>query len=808
MLELKNIYKEYRTTSICVKALKDISIKFRKSEFVSVLGPSGCGKTTLLNIIGGLDGYTSGDLMINGRSTKEYRSKDWDKYRNHTIGFVFQSYNLIMHLNVFENVEMALKLSGVSKEERIKRTNIVLERVGLLDKAKSLPNELSGGQMQRVAIARALINDPEILLADEPTGALDSETSIQILDLLKDIASDRLVIMVTHNPDLALKYSTRIVRLTDGVIVSDSNPYNEEMVKENININNKTSMSFLTALKLSFKNMLTKKARTILVSFAGSIGIIGIALILAMSNGFQTYIDEVQERSLSEYPLTIRKQTMNTSVVTDFLKQLDTKDEPLSDDIEVKNIVRTIKEILENNIETNDLSSFKEFIDNNEELQRITTDIKYTYNSNFYIYPTIENGDASIYPNYPLPSSLLPSNIRGYLSWQELLESDSLLSNKYELLAGNFPQEDNEILLIVNVKGQISDLALYMIGERTLTDLTGESENEDLPMAYSYDYFLDREIALLVDSDFYELQSSGDAIKRLYNVNSSGLSQDMSKLYNIIQNKATKLKISGIVRLQSTSTFDMSAFLGGVAYTTGLKKMVINKNLNSDVVQAQLASTDYDLYEKKPFSESSKTYVERLEALGYADLTKPDQILIYASSFDNKDRVLEIIDEYNKKAPAEQKIKYTDELGILMGSISEIVNAVSYVLIAFVSVSLIVSSIMIGVITYISVLERTKEIGVLRSIGASKKDISRVFNAETLIIGFVSGLLGIGVSLILLIPINSIIKSLTSIPRMGRLPLVGSLILILISTVLTLIAGIIPSRLAANKDPVKALRSE
>ena len=807
MLELKNIRKEYVTGETSTIALKNVSIKFRRNEFVSILGPSDCGKTTLLNIIGGLDRYDSGNLIINGKSTKEYKDKNWDTYRNHTIGFVFQSYNLIMHLTVAENVELALTLSGVSETERKQKTLEVLERVGLSDKAKVRPNQLSGGQMQRVAIARALINDPDILLADEPTGALDSTTGVQIMNLLKEIAKEKLVIMVTHNPELAEEYSTRLVRMMDGEILSDSNPVLEELevVKEDEKVK-KPSMSFWTSLKLSFKNMLTKKARTILVAFAGSIGIIGIALILSMSAGFQNYIDDIQEKTLSEYPLTIRSETTEMSFLMEIIKDVTSKPDEGRDQnkIYVNSILKDFINKKDESTTVNDLESFKHYLDNNEELPNLITDIKFSYRSNFYVYPG--NGDPSIV--YPLPSQ---TGANSMVSWVELIDNAGLLENKYELLKGSWPTKEDEIVLFVNSKGEITDIVLYMLGEITLSELLGTSTENELPVSYDLDYFIGQELKMLVDSDLYErldTPENGILFEKVTNSNSTN-----SKLASIIEKKSTSLKVTGIVKPTGESPMEVSTYIGGIGYNTKLKNFVIEKNKNSDVIQTQLASTETNILTGQPFvtdANNTKTenYNRVLRSLGYANLDNPDNILIYPKSFNDKERIIEIINEYNEQATESKKISFTDEVGLMISSVSEIVDAVSYVLIAFVSVSLIVSSIMIAVITYISVLERTKEIGILRSIGASKTDISRVFNAETLIIGFTSGIMGVGISLLLLIPINIIIEHFTSVPNMGQLPLAGGIALIIISTVLTLIAGIVPSMIAAKKDPVVALRSE
>ena len=816
MLELKNIRKEYVTGETTTIALKNLSVKFRKNEFVSILGPSGCGKTTLLNIIGGLDRYNSGNLIINGKSTKEYKDKDWDTYRNHTIGFVFQSYNLIMHLTVAENVELALTLSGVSESERRQKTLDVLERVGLSDKAKSKPNQLSGGQMQRVAIARALINDPDILLADEPTGALDSATGVQIMNLLKEIAKEKLVIMVTHNPELAEEYSTRIVRMIDGEIISDSNPVEEELevvqIDEKIK---KTSMSLFTSLKLSFKNMLTKKARTILVAFAGSIGIIGIALILSMSAGFQNYIDEIQEKTLSEYPLSIRSETNDLNFLMEIVKDVTAKpDETLEKDkIYVKPILKDFLTKKNDSEIVNDLKTFKEFIDSNEEIDDLVTDIKYSYTSDFYIYPYNEDPQRI----YPMTGDTGADS--SMVTWTELLDSQDLLDNKYELLAGAWPTKEDEIVLFVNSKGEITDIVLYMLGEISLAELTGTADvgTSTTPPSYELDYFINKKVKMLVRSDFYEEDtdpSDGILYKQIVSNNpSKDNKSDLIALTTLISKKGVDLKVTGVVKPTGLSPIDIPTYIGGIGYNTALKNFIIEKNSNSDVVKAQIASPEVNILTGGKFvtdgdSSKEEKHKSLLRGLGYADFAIPDSIKIYPKSFNSKERIIELIDEYNKQAPESKKITYSDEVGFMISSVSDIVDAVSYVLIAFVSVSLIVSSIMIAIITYISVLERTKEIGILRSIGACKRDISRVFNAETLIIGFTAGIMGVGISLLLLIPINIVIEHFTGVAQMGRLPVIGGILLVIISTVLTLIAGIIPSMIAAKKDPVVALRSE
>ncbi len=793
MLELHNIRKEYVVGDNVTIALDDLCLKFRHNEFVSILGPSGCGKTTLLNIIGGLDRYTSGDLVINGKSTKQFKDRDWDTYRNHTIGFVFQTYNLIMHLNVYENVELALTLSGINEAERKERVLNVLSRVGLDDKIYSLPNQLSGGQMQRVAIARALVNNPDILLADEPTGALDSVTSIQIMELLKEIAKEKLVVMVTHNPELAEEYSTRIIKIKDGHLIDDSMPVEElKPVEEKVN-NKKTSMSFFTALKLSFRNLLTKKTRTLLVALAGSIGIIGIALIMSMSHGFQSYIDRVQEDALSQYPLRIEQQTMDTTALMEKLMirgEEDVKKDP--NVVYINTIFSDVLKIMNENMEKNDVVSFKKFLDSNEEIKGLVTDIRYNYNADINIY----NDNSKTNRLYPSSNSMM-SMIGG---WQQLIDNQELLENQYELVSGEFPNAYNELLLILDQDGNLTDLSLYILGIISESDLyqTMLPNGKPLQTEYLHEQLLGLKYKAVADSNYFELNETNDLI-----VNNS----TPDKILSVIEKSGFELEIVGIVKANSNS--GMTAMFGGIGYTKSLVDKIMEINSSSNVIKAQLANTKIDMLTGLPFEgDVEEAYKSRLEYLGYADPENPDSINIYPKSFEAKERIIEIIKEYNLSVPVEKQIKYTDDVAFMIQSVNQIVNTVSYVLIAFVSVSLVVSSIMIGVITYISVLERTKEIGILRSIGASKKDISRVFNAETLIIGFTAGVLGIGISLLLLIPINSIIKYFTDIANMGKLPVVGGISLIIISTLLTLIAGLIPSRIAAKKDPVIALRSE
>ena len=805
MLELNQICKDYQTGEIVTHALKDVSVKFRNSEFVSILGPSGCGKTTLLNIIGGLDRYTSGDLVIDGISTKEYKDKDWDTYRNHTIGFVFQNYNLIMHINVESNVELALTLSGISEKERKARTHEVLERVGLLDKAKSLPNQLSGGQMQRVAIARALINNPDILLADEPTGALDSETSVQIMQLLKEIGNEKLVIMVTHNPELAENYSTRIINIKDGVIVSDTNPVTEEVVATTSDLNGakKKSMSFLTALKLSGNNLRTKLTRTILVAIAGSIGIIGIALILSMSNGFQTFIDTTEENALAEYPIEISESSTDMSVLSTIVQR--SMDAKTYDDgkIHVNNILSDSAKIIMESSTQNDLTSFKTYLESHKDINNYVLDIKYRYPSKFYIY-TNELDELNTYNHkltYPLQGI-------SFGNWMELIDNNEHLEKKYEMVNGTWPKEANEIVVFLDANGQISDMVLYMLGLRDAAEIAELMLGHDVEVedrVYEYSDIFGIDLKYLVNSDyFYQTEESGEYYQLVkYNTN---VPKEMSIIHGIVDKTDRHLKIVGIAKPKDQNS--MTSYLGGIGYTNKLNENIININNNAPATLKQLADPEKSIFSGNTLEEDGLTLEGMYKQLGYCDLDKPSSILIYPKSFDHKKKVIEYIDKYNAGVPEEQKIKYSDDVAVMISSVDNILNAVTYVLIAFVSVSLIVSSIMIGVITYISVLERTKEIGVLRSIGASKKDIRRVFNAETLIIGFASGIIGVAVSLLLLIPINLIIKHLTNIPNMGIMPWQGGIILVLISMGLTLIAGLIPSGFAAKRDPVVALRSE
>jgi len=809
MLRLKNIKKDYvLNEKEKVSALKGVSIDFRESEFVSILGQSGCGKTTLLNIIGGLDDYTDGDLIISGKSTKNFKDRDFDSYRNHKIGFIFQSYNLITHQSVLANVELALTLSGVSKKERRERAIKALENVGLKDQIYKRPNQLSGGQMQRVAIARALVNDPDIILADEPTGALDSRTSVQIMDLLKEISKDKLIIMVTHNEELANTYSTRVIKLLDGNIISDSNPYNYEDKKEEYKIK-KVSMNFLTALSLSFNNLLTKKGRTILTSFAGSIGIIGIALILSLSSGVNNYIAKVEEDALSSYPLEVQKNSMDTTELMNSLMGLSEKKENHEDGKVYSNdILVDMISTMTKGLQTNNLKEFKSFIDSNQRLKDLTLDIQYKYNVNLNIYKKDEKivqvNPSNLFNEMMPNSSNEMMTMSGYNTFTEMINNEDLLKSQYDLLAGSWPQNYNELVLIVNEDNEITDYVLYTLGIKDQDELQsifqsvmkGE-EIESKETSYTYDDLLNLEYKLVLPTSFYEKENDIWVKK-----------ETEDKIKDLIKN-GIDLKIVGIIRGNEEAT--TKSINGSVGYQSSLITEIISLINESEIVKEQESNKEINVFTGTSF-DSLSSYEKNLEILNVYDYDSPSSISFYAKDFDSKEEIINIIDDYNKeeqeKGKEENVIRYTDLVGTMIGSVSSIVNTISYVLIAFVTISLVVSSIMIGIITYISVIERTKEIGILRAIGASKKDISRVFNAETIIVGFTSGLIGILVTILLNIPINIIIKNITGISGISSLPIIGGVTLIVISMILTLIAGLIPSRVASRKDPVEALRVE
>ena len=934
MLEIKNITKDYETGSDTVHALRGVSIAFRDSELVAVLGHSGCGKTTLLNIIGGLDRYTSGDLIIDGRSTKEYKDRDWDTYRNHSIGFIFQSYNLIPHQTVLSNVELALTLSGVSKAERRKRAKEALEKVGLGDQLHKKPNQMSGGQMQRVAIARALVNDPEILLADEPTGALDSETSIQIMELVKEIAKDRLVIMVTHNPDLAHDYATRIVKLVDGQIKSDSQPFDPNTEKtessaekksKKAKSDKKSKMSFLTALSLSKNNLLTKKGRTFLTSFAGSIGIIGIALILSLSNGVQTYIDNVEQSTLASYPVQLEKETVDYSGLMSSMMDLHDDDENAQRDpdrVYTNDMSTNMTKVMLSEVKKNNLTDFMEEFKNDDAVMENVSEIKYTYNSKLYVFSrdvndkiirvnpstimqTAMGGDAanSISDMWGAASTFTGTDMSSRMNCFEELLSNDMTKNSYETLAGRLPENYDEVVVMVSDHNEISNMVLYTLGlldQQELADMMehvmkGERwEGGTSIESFSYDELLGLKFTALTSPELFQKNDKGGY---------DDMSGDQDYMEDALKN-GTELKIVGIIRPNSDSLISSSG-MGGIGYTSALTEYMINKTNDSELLKLQKDNPDTDIFTgidfpkkddkpEEPMSQqealqkvmeymsqeqiaqmfqavmqtlapeqqaevmqlpaeqqfaktmelaepnkvtgalmstltaeqmqqlqdmtkepetTEATYEKNMEILGEADFEKPDGIMIYAKDFDAKENISQFISDYNQKMTDSEReddvIEYTDYVGMMISSVSDIINAISYILIAFVGISLVVSSIMIGIITYISVLERTKEIGILRAMGASKGNISNVFNAETLIVGFVAGVIGILVTVLLNIPITSIIHKLTGIESISSsLPPVAGAILVVISMVLTLIAGLFPASVAAKKDPVIALRTE
>ena len=1022
MLELNNIVKKYSSGDNEVLALNGVNLKFRKNEFVSILGASGCGKTTMLNIIGGLDRYTDGDLVINGVSTKEFKDRDWDTYRNHSIGFVFQSYNLIPHQSVLSNVELALTLSGVSKSERRQRAKEALQKVGLGDQLHKKPSQMSGGQMQRVAIARALVNNPEILLADEPTGALDTTTSVQIMELLKAVAADRLVIMVTHNPELAAEYSTRIVRLSDGVVIDDTQPYEGDPVPEGGAVlakrpkrdkskgrKAKTSMSFLTALSLSMNNLLTKKGRTALTSFAGSIGIIGIALVLALSTGIQEYIDQVQEDTLSTYPLSIYETDTDMSAMMGAMTQVSESVENQEEGkIYVDDSMGTMMSAMTATV-SNNLEKFKIYLDENYiKIADKVSDIQYTYDFELQVFSgdgKTQISPTTIFDNMGdmfsgVGEMVANSGMAGFNVMSEMINNQELLDQQYEVVAGQWPEEATDVVLVVSKNNQLSLLTLYMLGELDQSELedvmndliqNGEYESPEVE-PYTYDYFLGKEFYMLTSHDFYsktdvEYKDADGNVVKDADGNAYYKYVDDRKAFDYDQEeyvkKGTKLKISGIIRPKEGAT--ASSISGAIGYTKGLTDLILEKNEKSSIINQQKAVPEYNVltglkFEKtvytkenigilidsidnetmsmmyammsdrlhKQFAETppvtKDTFVgftaimddsqlaslvdammksinaadttgttanmvcgaltaqlkmpdiaitqnniltlipsmtreqkittvaivsgfcseetmngiydymneqlllmevndenfvlllqsmkdeefnefqntlydlapqtdatldSNLTLLGDAEKAKPASINFYAKDFESKDGIETFIKEYNDSVDDMDKLQYTDVVGLLMSSVSTIINVITYVLIAFVSISLIVSSIMIGIITYISVVERTKEIGILRAIGASKRDISRVFNAETLIVGLISGAIGIIVTLLLIIPINAVIHALSGIAGVNAiLPWQGALILVLISMVLTIVAGLFPSRIASKKDPVEALRSE
>ncbi|PMC81407.1 ABC transporter ATP-binding protein/permease [Anaerococcus hydrogenalis] len=900
MLELKNISKIYKTGESEQKALDDINISFRKNEFVSILGPSGGGKTSLLNIIGGLMNYTSGDLIIDGRSTKKFKDRDWDYYRNRSVGFVFQSYNLIGHQNILKNVELALTLSGEKKNLREDLAKKALEKVGLSDHIYKKPAQLSGGQMQRVAIARALVNNPEIILADEPTGALDTETSKEIMNLLKEVAKDRLVIMVTHNPELAEKYSTRIVRLKDGKILSDTNPYEEEKTRDEFKTK-KLSLSLPTALKLSFNNLLTKKARTILTAFAGSIGIIGIALILSLSNGVDDFIKESQRKTLKSYPIEIKEESLNLG--ENFMR------DPAGDEIHNKddknilanNDILKRKSTLTSSISENNLSPFKSYLDKKNLSKTIGKhSTNYIYNLNLQIYGKDKDGnlintdgsdfkdddDNMFSSNNPSIFNIGSSEHKNFR--QIISNKDGSISNivkeEYDLIDGKWPENANELVLFTDKNNSVDRESLYELGILPKKDYKnilnkmkdGEKIKLDHQKIKTKD-LIGHEFKALIPADFYKKENNKyknikddenekkKAIENAYKIKIVGIArakkdsetnqtntaplgftskftdqmikragesqivkdQEKNKDINILNNIAFKAKDqeekrkaskSYLKNLEADQKLEAQSFL--LANSDKLKENIKKASMNPQVGQKQGQNMDIiGLFLKDPEDKvldklydeklQSNSYQNNLENFGYVSKNAPSEIKIYVENFENRDKVKNIIDDFNKNKKEKDQIHYTDFVGLLTSSIRTIINAISYVLIAFVGISLIVSSIMIGIITYISVLERTKEIGILRSIGASKKDIRKVFLSETFMEGLLSGLLGVIVTILLNIPISKIIQNMTNISYIrSSLPIKAGVILVIISVLLTLIAGIIPSSIASKKDPVEALQSE
>ena len=881
MLKLQDITRVYSEGDTRVQALRGISLEFGESEFAAILGPSGCGKMTLLNIIGGLDQYTSGDLIIRGKTTREFTERDWDTYRNHSVGFVFQSYNLIPHQTALSNVELALTLSGVSREERRRRAIEALEQVGLGDQLKKKPNQMSGGQMQRVAIARALVNDPEVLLADEPTGALDSDTSIQVMDILRKVSRDRLVIMVTHNPELANQYATRIIRLLDGQIVSDSRTSvgdTQTEAPEAAQNLRKTSMNFLTALSLSLNNLMTKKGRTILTAFAGSIGIIGIALILSLSNGVNRYIERVQRDTLSSYPLEIDERTVDMTDTMAGLLDMDLSEgDRENGKVYSGGRLTQMMSSWMSGITENDLGPFKAWLESPETgMDQYVSSISYEYDTPLLLYRTDLEAPLQVNPStvmeatgmtdminiFPgtgtgIQETMMNTTMRRLNVFSELLDNEELLRSQYTVVTGRFPRAKDEVVILLNSRNELSDYCLYSLGLRDQSELKDQFQGlmrgeaiESEEMVFSYEDLMSLRFRLLVNTDRYTRSGS------LW-VDSSGdpefLSQKLSE--------ALELRVVGILRPAEGS---LVAETGGIGYLRELMEDLLLQVRSSEIAQEQLSNPETDIFTGHPFSAvaqdaltlldsmevedflalleekglipagmipkqfrsfltkdllkqfvgkgvmmiSGNTLEANLEKIGISDPAKPAAILIYPKNFESKKKITQLIEGYNMEAGERKAVHYTDYVGLMMDSVTTIVNAISYVLVAFVAISLIVSSIMIGIITYISVLERTKEIGILRAIGASRKDISRVFNAETLIIGFAAGVMGILVTLGLTVIANIILVNLTGIPDIAALPPLAGVILVLISMVLTLIAGIIPSRIASRKNPVAALRTE
>jgi len=885
MLELKNITKDYITGENVVHALKGISVTLRDNEFVAILGPSGCGKTTTLNIVGGLDRYTSGDLLIEGKSTKEYKDKDWDAFRNHKVGFVFQSYNLIPHQTVLSNVEMALTIGNVPKEKREQMAKDALTKVGLKDEIHKFPMQMSGGQMQRVAIARAIVNTPAVLLADEPTGALDSKTSMQVMDLLKELSKECLVVMVTHNTNLADKYATRIIKLSDGEMIDDSNPYDpttldiEEAKIKDTEKNKKyldkkgkmkkVGMPFLTALKLSLANLKSKKARTILTCFAGSIGIIGIALVLSVSNGFNNYVSDVESSTLSRYPVTIENSSFDiTTLFTAFMNTNDKttdKTDHATDTIYPNFVMVDLLKTMASSAQYNDLSSFKTYLEANyDQISEYVDYVSYGYDFTLNIYTNADDGSVNYKQCLPfdLPddlaigsynSTFMEEFMSNYNIWDQMYNDNEILKNQYDLVYGSWAEDANEVVLVVNGNGEISDFALYSLGFVENGDdyvrylINSINNGETIPD----DYFKNKGLEWNYSDIVYD--GEGDTKYQNYYVipSSSFYIKDETSIYGfdtfskydaqyILDNTSDStinLKIVGIVSENPNS--DTHSINGVIGYTKALSDEVIAINNKSDVVKTQkenptnfvspLTYNGVEVNLKGETYEAARTYLSSYENLltdeylynlmmtsyGYVDTASPSSISIYPKSFEDKDGIITFIDNYNKQWTSTSDtsddfkiISYNDYISTIMGSVSTIINAITYVLVAFVSISLVVSSIMIAIITYISVLERTKEIGILRAMGASKSDVKNIFNAETFITGLISGVLGVAISVVLDIPISLLVNHLAGIEHIAVLPWEGGVILVIISFFLSIISGLIPSSFAAKCDPVVALRSD
>lgn len=815
MLQLRNVTKNYKLNNGIVTALKGLNVAFRHNEFVSVLGPSGCGKTTLLNIIGGLDRYTNGDLLINGRSTKDYKDSDWDFYRNKTIGFVFQSYNLIAHLSVLKNVEMALTLAGISKSERKSRAIEALKKMDLESQIYKKPNQLSGGQMQRVSIARALVNNPQIILADEPTGALDSESGLQVMKLLKKVAEDRLVIMVTHNAELANKYSTRIIKLNDGEIVDDSHPYQYQppivvptgaMPKRLIKRKKqKVSMSLFTAFSLSFHNLMNKKGRTFLTAFAGSIGIIGIALILALSVGVSSFIAGNERNSLSVYPIIISENSISLESLASFLEIPSSESEkfPNSEQITTRKVIGGLLNNLGDMFATNDLEKVKQYLDQN--FEEDLGYIKYSYSTQFNIYSNYLQREEYVKVN-PFTDTLadnfkdLIANFEGYLNmfslWDELLDNDVLLKQQYELLGSSrWPTAKEEVIVVVDEYNQLNDYSLFSLGLIAPSDLLMALSGNEIVTnkQYTVDELLNLKYKIMTNADYYSYDQEAD----MWLQSNIGRADKA-----FVDGNSLELEVVGVVRPKKGAT--VSSLFGVVGYTRELTEYMVEHANNSPVVEAQMASPKKNIVSGARIN--SNEYISLLEEMGLADINKPSSIRIYANSFAKKDKITDFLGAYKEQTG--KKIGYTDTLGLLMSYIKTVTNTVTYVLIGFSSISLIVSSIMIAIIIYTSVLERRKEIGVLRSIGAKKIDITNVFLAESGIIGLASGLLGIFATVMIAIPANLILKSLLRVSGLVSVVWWHALILVSLSLILSIIAGFIPAQIAANKDPVEALRNE